>query len=49
MILFGALGYAAYRWLHWRSGVLIGVLAGMIIANFVPVNTACAIRSDDDA
>lgn len=45
MILFTVAGWAASRYLGLRSGTLVGLLVGMVVANFVPSNSACGIRS----
>ena len=45
MILLTVAGWAASRYLGLRSGTLIGLLVGMVVANFVPAKTACGIGS----
>lgn len=45
MILLTVAGWAASRYLGLRSGTLIGLLVGMVVANFVPANSACGVRS----
>jgi hypothetical protein len=45
VILLTVAGWAASRYLGLKSGTLVGLLVGMVVANFVPAKTACGIRS----
>ena len=45
MILLTVAGWAASRYLGLKSGTLIGLLVGMVVANFVPAQTACGVKS----
>jgi hypothetical protein len=44
VILLTLAGWAAGRYLGLKSGTLIGLLVGMVVANFVPSNTACGVK-----
>ncbi len=37
MVLLVLVGLAAARWLDVRSGALLGLLAGLVLAPFVPL------------
>ena len=45
MILFAAAGFGVQHFFGIREAVLVGLLAGLIVARFVPAATACSIDS----
>jgi hypothetical protein len=45
VILLTVAGWAAGRYLGLKSGTLIGLLVGMVVANFVPAQSACGVKS----
>ena len=45
MILFTAAGFGVQHFFGVREAVVGGLLAGLILARFVPANTACSIDS----
>lgn len=47
MVLFTAVGVAAQAWLGLRSGVLIGLLAGFVVANLIPARGGCRAEFGD--
>ena len=48
MVLFTALGFAASALFSFQPGVATGLLAGVLIANFVPARSAgCSVRFDE--
>ncbi len=46
MILFAALGFAGSHFFAWRNALPIMVLAGLILAQFVPAKGGCSVRSE---
>ena len=46
MILFAALGFAGSHFLAWNNALPIMVLAGLILAQFVPAKGSCSVRSE---
>lgn len=45
MILFTALGFLGDYLFAWRNALPIMLLAGLILAQFVPAKGSCAVRS----
>lgn len=45
MVLLTVAGWAASKYLGLKSGTFIGLLVGMVVANFVPSNSACGVKS----
>lgn len=44
MILLTALGAAAESYLGWKPGLMVGLVAGLLLARFVPVpGGGCAV------
>ena len=46
MILFAALGLAAYHFLAWKPALPAMVLLGLILAPLVPAKGSCSIRDE---
>ena len=45
MILCAAAGFGVQHFFGFREAVAVGILVGLIVARFVPANTACSIDS----
>ena len=48
MILFVALGFAGSYLLAWRNALPIMILAGLIVAQFVPAKGGCSVSRPDE-
>ncbi len=44
MVLFAVIGYLMAHWYAWPHAVAIGLLLGMVVAQFVPTANACGLR-----
>jgi hypothetical protein len=45
VVLFAAAGFGVQHFFGIREALPVGLLAGLILARFVPANTACSIES----
>ena len=45
MILFAAAGFGVQHFFGIREAVVVGLVAGLIVARFIPAKTACSIDS----
>ncbi len=48
MILFVALGFAGSYLFAWRNALPIMILAGLIVAQFVPAKGGCSVPRHDE-
>jgi hypothetical protein len=48
VVLFSLIGLAVQVFLGVEVAFALGILAGFIVANFVPSNTACSIGTGKD-
>ena len=49
MILISLAGYACTHFLGVKMAFPLAILLGFVVANFVPANTACSIKSPPPA
>ncbi len=43
MVLFTLAGLAARTWLGFEPGLMLGLLAGFVVASVIPTKTSCRV------